>query len=86
MINSNLRLQLEMMLIMFSIPFMDTILQYKGVRIFVSGENVSPNFLISDYAMTFDRLEFGDRYVGFLIKLYREPTLHYVYPVLLFMR
>ena len=49
------------------------VLQYKGVRIFVSGENVSPNFSISDYAMTFDRLEFGDRYIWLpLIKLYRE--------------
>ena len=63
------------------------VLQYKGVRIFVSGENVSPNFLISDYAMTFDRLEFGDRYIWLpLIKLYREAYLHYVCPVLLFMR
>ena len=66
------------------------VLQYKGVRIFVSGENVSPNFLISDYAMTFDRLEFGDRYIWLpLIKLYREaysalcmprPPVHEIIP------
>lgn len=49
------------------------VLEYSGVRIFVSGENVSPNFAISDYALTFDRLEFGDRYTWLpLIKLYRD--------------
>ncbi len=49
------------------------VLKYSGVRIFVAGENVSPNFMISDYAMTFEKLIFGDRYVWLpLIKLYRE--------------
>lgn len=47
------------------------VLKYSGVRIFITGENVSPNFGISDYAMGFDRLEFGDRYIWLpLIKLY----------------
>lgn len=49
------------------------VLKYPGVRIFVSGENVAPNFGISDYAMTFERLAFGDRYIWLpLIKLYRD--------------
>lgn len=49
------------------------VLQYSGVRIFVAGENVSPNFMISDYALTFEKMVFGDRYVWLpLIKLYRE--------------
>lgn len=49
------------------------VLDYTGVRIFISGENVSPNFAISDYAMTFDKLEFADRYTWLpLIKIYRE--------------
>lgn len=49
------------------------VLNYSGVRIFVSGENVSPNFAISDYAMTFEKLHFPDRYTWLpLIKLYRE--------------
>ena len=49
------------------------VLEYPGVRIFLSGENVSPNFSISDYAMTFEKLSFGDRYVWLpLIKLYHE--------------
>ena len=38
------------------------VLKYKGVRIFITGENVSPNFALSDYALAFERLEFGDRY------------------------
>jgi hypothetical protein len=49
------------------------VLKYPGVRIFVTGENVSPNFGISDYAMAFDKLYFGDRYLWFpLIKIYRK--------------
>jgi len=38
------------------------VLKYSGIRIFVTGENVSPNFNISDYAMAFDKMDFGDRY------------------------
>ena len=49
------------------------VLKYSGVRIFVSGENVTPNFAISDYAMTFERLSFSDRYIWLpLIKLYQD--------------
>jgi hypothetical protein len=49
------------------------VLEYSGVRIFIVGENVSPNMGISDYAMAFDKMEFGDRYCWMpLIKLYRE--------------
>jgi alpha(1,3/1,4) fucosyltransferase len=49
------------------------VLKYPGVRIFVTGENVTPNFAISDYALAFDKLSFGDRYLWHpLIKLYRE--------------
>lgn len=38
-------------------------LKYPGVRIFITGENVTPNFTISDYAMAFEKIEFGDRYI-----------------------
>lgn len=49
------------------------VLKYPGVRIFITGENVSPNFGISDYAMAFDKLHFGDRYCWLpLIKLFRD--------------
>lgn len=49
------------------------VLNYSGVRIFVTGENVTPNFAISDYAMAFEKMSFGDRYVWLpLMKLYRD--------------
>jgi len=49
------------------------VLKYSGIRIFVTGENVSPNFNISDYALAFDKMSFGDRYHWLpLIRLYRE--------------
>lgn len=47
------------------------VLKYSGIRIFVCGECVSPNFNISDYALTYDQIDFNDRYHWFpLIKLY----------------
>ena len=47
------------------------VLRYSGVRIFVTGEMVSPNFNISDYALSFDPISLGDRHLWFpLIKLY----------------
>lgn len=45
------------------------VLNYSGVRIFTTGENVSPNFSISDYAIGFDHLSYGDRYIWMPIKL-----------------
>ncbi len=51
--------------------------KYSGVRVFITGENVSPHFGISDYAMGFEKMQFGDRYIRLpLIKLYRDS-----YPV-----
>ena len=48
------------------------VLKYSGVRIFFTGEYVTPNFNISDYAR-FDHIHFGDRYCRLpLIKLFRE--------------
>jgi hypothetical protein len=37
------------------------VLKYEGIRIFVTGENVSPNINISDYFMSFDQMTLGDR-------------------------
>jgi len=46
------------------------VLRYDGIRIFYTGECVTPNFNISDYALAFDHIEFGDRYCRLpLIKL-----------------
>jgi len=46
------------------------VLKYDGIRIFYTGECVTPNFNISDYALAFDHIAFGDRYCRLpLIKL-----------------
>lgn len=46
------------------------VLKYDGIRIFYTGECVTPNFNISDYALAFDHIKFGDRYCRLpLIKL-----------------
>jgi hypothetical protein len=46
------------------------VLKYDGIRIFYTGECVTPNFNISDYALAFDHIKFGDRYSRLpLIKL-----------------
>lgn len=48
------------------------VLKYSGVRIFLTGEYVIPNFNVCDYALAFDPIEFGDRYCRLpLIKLFR---------------
>lgn len=45
------------------------ILKYHGIRIAWLGENLQPDFNISDYAIGFGRINFGDRYMR--IPLYR---------------
>lgn len=37
-------------------------LKYDGIRIFYTGECITPDFNECDYAIGFDRLSFGDRY------------------------
>lgn len=57
------------------------VLDYAGVRIFVVGENVSPNMGLSDYAMAFDQMTFSDRYCWMpLIKLYDEAYSTFLQP------
>lgn len=48
------------------------VLKHTGVRIFVTGENIRPDFNVSDYAFGFDRLLFDDRYCR--LPLYRLYT------------
>jgi len=53
--------------------FGNEVLKYSGIRIFITGEYITPNFNISDYALAFDHLDFGDRYCRLpLIKLFRD--------------
>jgi len=57
------------------------VVKYDGIRIFVTGECVTPDFNISDYAMGFDHIQFGDRYCRLpLIKLYKEAYSTFLEP------
>lgn len=44
-------------------------LAHKGIRIFFTTENMRPNFDLVDYALGFDHISFGDRYIR--LPLYR---------------
>lgn len=47
--------------------------KYDCIKIFYTGENVTPGFNMTDYAIGFDHLEFGDRYMRIpLYKLYDQ--------------
>ena len=46
-------------------------LKYDCIRIFYTGECYTPDFNECDYAMGYDRLSFGDRYLR--LALYRLP-------------
>ncbi|MBQ9327063.1 MAG: hypothetical protein IJ225_00825 [Solobacterium sp.] len=53
-------------------------LKYDCVRIFYTGECITPNFNECDYAVGFDRLEFGDRYLRFPYYLYHGYEKEYL--------
>lgn len=40
-------------------------LDYSCVRIFFTGENTCPDFNLFDYAISFERLDFGDRHIRY---------------------
>jgi len=61
---------------LFYSVFGDTHLRYDCIRIFYTGENQVPDFNLCDYAIGFDRMDFGDRYFRLPIHyLYTEDTL-----------
>ena len=47
---------------LFCSVFGDEHLRYDCVKIFYTGENQCADFNLYDYAIGFDRMEFGDRY------------------------
>ena len=56
-------------------------LKYDCVRIFYTGECTVPNFNECDYAIGFDRMDFGDRYLRiplFMLFQYKEDFLHLI--------
>ena len=53
-------------------------LNYDCVRICYTGECYVPNFNECDYAIGFDRIEFGDRYLRYPVYLFRQYTQEYL--------
>ena len=51
--------------VFYSVFDNEYLLYDQAVRIFFTGENIAPNFQLCDYAIGFERLEFGDRYLRF---------------------
>lgn len=50
---------------LFSSCFSDDYLDYDCVRIFYTGENLCPDFNAFDYAIGFEHMEYGDRYLRY---------------------
>lgn len=48
---------------LFYTVFSDEHLKYDCVKIFVSGENLAPDFNLCDYALSSEKLTFGDRHL-----------------------
>ena len=61
----------------FCLPFDDhyDICKYNGIRIFFSGENIPTDFAIFDYGISFDIMEYQDRYFRFPLAL-NYPTIN----------
>lgn len=57
---------------LFFSTFGCTHLRYKCVKIMFIGENLVPDFNFCDYALAFDWLEFGDRYMRLPLYLVRD--------------
>jgi hypothetical protein len=50
-------------------------LDHDCVRIFFTGENFRPDFNVSDYAIGFDHLEFGDRYLRWPLYMFLHGNM-----------
>lgn len=54
-------------------------LKYNGIKIFYTGENISPNFNLCDYAISFDYINFHDRHyrlpIYFVAVFYNKEEL-----------
>ena len=52
-------------------------LDYKCVRIFITGENLAPNFNLCDYAIGFEHMSFGDRFFRLPIYFWEQYKKDY---------
>lgn len=62
---------------LFFSAFGNNYLEYKCIRIFVTGENLCPNFNLCDYAIGFEYMELEDRYIRFPIYLWDQYSKDY---------
>ena len=62
---------------LFYSAFGNHYLDYHCIRIFVTGENLCPNFNLCDYALGFERMDFEDRYLRFPIFLWDQYAKDY---------
>ncbi len=60
---------------LFFSVFGDENLSYDCVKIFYTGENQSPDFNLCDYAIGYDYLSFGDRYIRFPYYYFALPEV-----------
>lgn len=61
---------------LFYSVFNDDFIKYDCVRIFITGENICPDFQMCDYAIGFEHMEFEDRYLRcpfyYFVETYQE--------------
>ncbi len=62
---------------LFFSAFGNNYLEYKCIRIFITGENLCPNFNLCDYAIGFEYMDYEDRYLRFPIYLWDRYSKDY---------
>ncbi|MBP3197571.1 MAG: hypothetical protein J6N21_11275 [Butyrivibrio sp.] len=63
---------------LFFSAFGNDYLNFSCVRIFVTGENLFPNYNLCDYAIGFEHMDFEDRYIRFPIYLWDRYASDYI--------
>lgn len=61
---------------LFFSGFNSSIYKYNCIKIFFAFENITPDFNLCDYAIGFDYLEFGDRYIRYPLYLVSDFTYY----------
>ena len=51
-------------------------LKYDGIRILFLGEAVAPDFNVYDYAIAFDDIQFGDRYLRYPLCFFKKDMMN----------
>ena len=61
---------------LFFTRFDSAVYKYNCVRIFYNAENFAPDFNLCDYALGFDEIQFGDRYLRYPLYLVPDYTYY----------